>query len=256
MHNGAIIRAGGRFHYVYRGERSCEPIDGIDYICKIGLAESADGLRFTRITSDAPLFGADDPFSYEDVSLVRLGETFHLFCNRWDWERIDDPAVSGCWLATSTDLRHWTEHGLVYPDAERIHRNGVVLCDPDNRPVRVDGHYLMYLNGHVIGRSSDLLHWESTQLETRWPGGEGASPSPTTRTTPTTFCSSPAAITAATSMRSARCGSRNGIRSRRWRGCRGRSCMPRLATRTRADAARPIPRAGCRPTGIASSSTA
>lgn len=144
MHNGAIIRAGGRFHYVYRGERSCEPIDGIDYICKIGLAESADGLRFTRITSDAPLFGADDPFSYEDVSLVRLGETFHLFCNRWDWERIDDPAVSGCWLATSTDLRHWTEHGLVYPDAERIHRNGVVLCDPDNRPVRVDGHYLMY----------------------------------------------------------------------------------------------------------------
>ena len=173
VHNGAIIRAGGRFHYVYRGERSCEPIDGIDYICKIGLAESVDGRRFTRITSDAPLFGADDPFSYEDVSLVRLGKTYHLFCNRWDWKRIDDPAVSGCWHATSTDLRRWTEHGLVYPDAERIHRNGVVLCDPDNRPVRVDGHYLMYVNGHVIGRSNDLLHWESTQLETRWPGGEG-----------------------------------------------------------------------------------
>lgn len=173
VHNGAIIRAAGRFRYVYRGERPCEPVDGIDYVCKIGLAESADGRRFTKVTTEAPLFGADDPFSYEDVSLVRLGGTFHLFCNRWDWKRIDDPAVSGCWHAVSTDLRRWKEHGLVYPNADRIHRNGVVLCGPDNRPIRVEGSYLMYVNGHIIGRSDDLVHWESTRLTARWPGGEG-----------------------------------------------------------------------------------
>ena len=31
----------------------------------------------------------------------------------------------------------------------------------------------MYINGHIIGRSKDLLHWESAPLETRWPGREG-----------------------------------------------------------------------------------
>jgi len=41
------------------------------------------------------------------------------------------------------------------------------------RAQRGDGHYLMYINGHIIGRSKDLLHWESTPLETRWPGREG-----------------------------------------------------------------------------------
>ena len=29
----------------------------------------------------------------------------------------------------------------------------------------------MYINGHIIGRSKDLLHWESTPLETPGPGG-------------------------------------------------------------------------------------
>lgn len=256
VHNGAIVRAAGRFHYVYRGERPCEPVDGIDYLCKIGLAESADGHRFTKVTTGAPLFGADDPFSYEDVSLVRLGGTFHLFCNRWDWKRIDDPAVSGCWHASSTDLRRWKEHGLVYPNADRIHRNGVVLCGPDNRPVRVDGSYLMYVNGHIVGRSDDLEHWESTQLTTRvGRAARGASPWPTTRTIRTTFCSLPAATTAATSTRSARCGFPSGTRPPRWRGCRGRYCAPTPAIRTRAGATRPIRRARCRPTAIAFSST-
>jgi predicted GH43/DUF377 family glycosyl hydrolase len=173
VHNGSIVRHDGAFWYVYRGERECDPIGGIDYICKIGLAKSHDGVSFTKVTTDEPLFGADDRFSYEDVSLVQHDGTFYLFCNRWDWEHRHDPARSGCWLATSDDLVRWKEHGIVYPDATMIHRNGVVLQDPQNRPVRVDGHYVMYINNYLIGRSTDLLTWESHQTPNRWPGGEG-----------------------------------------------------------------------------------
>ena len=173
VHNGSIIRRDGMFSYVYRGHRPCPAIAGIDYICKIGLATSKDGKRFEKLTADVPLFGKDDSLSYEDVSLVHHGGSYYLFCNRWDWERRDDPRVSGCWLAESEDLLHWKEHGIVFPNADAIHRNGVILQNPRNEPVRVHGSFAMYLNKFIVAYSDDLIHWESRQIEDRWPGGEG-----------------------------------------------------------------------------------
>ena len=173
VHNGSLIQKDGLLYYVYRGERAIPPVNGIDYLCKIGIAVSRDGVHFEKLDEYNPLFLADDPYSYEDVNLVELDGVYYLFCNRWDWARINDPSVSGAWLATSTDLLHWEERGLVYPTATRIHRNGVVLMNPRNQAVRVDGQFVMYVNDFLIGYSPDLLHWESHENPERWPGGEG-----------------------------------------------------------------------------------
>ena len=177
VHNGSIIVRDNRFYYIYRGERPIDiSIDSeIDYICDIGLATSEDGVHFTKDTAYSPFFrtGEDCRYSYEDVNLVEYEGTYYLFCNQWDWERTQDHRVSGIFLATSNDLRHWHKHGIVLPNATRTHRNGVVLQNPCNEPVCVDGSFVMYINDGLIAYSDDLIHWESRDVQQRWPGGEG-----------------------------------------------------------------------------------
>lgn len=177
VHNGAIIIHDGKFHYIYRGER---PIDvkqdsEIDYICDIGLAVSDDGYNFTKDDAVSPFFrtGERRRFSYEDVNIVRHEGLYYLFCNQWLWEKITDPQLNGTFLATSRDLRHWTPHGIVFREAGRIHRNGVVVQDPANNAVRVAGRFMMYLYDGLIGYSDDLVHWETEEIQDVWPGGEG-----------------------------------------------------------------------------------
>jgi predicted GH43/DUF377 family glycosyl hydrolase len=177
VHNGAIIRHDGKFHYVYRGER---PIDvkqdsSIDYICDIGLATSVDGVHFTKDETHAPFFrhGKFRRFSYEDVCLVRHEGMYYLFCNQWLWEDQQNTALNGTFLATSNDLRHWQRHGIVFPRATRIHRNGVVVQDPENNVLRINGKFVMYINDGLIAYSDDLIHWDSEEVADLWPGGEG-----------------------------------------------------------------------------------
>jgi predicted GH43/DUF377 family glycosyl hydrolase len=177
VHNGAIVRHGGKFCYVYRGER---PIDvpqnsEIDYICDIGLATSDDGVNFVKDEHHAPFFrhGEFRKFSYEDVCLVRHEGLYYLFCNQWLWEDLQNPAVNGTFLATSPDLVRWERHGIVFPGATRIHRNGVVVQDPENNAIRVNGKFVMYINDGLIAYSNDLVHWESEEVSEFWPGGEG-----------------------------------------------------------------------------------
>jgi len=178
VHNGAIVRHDGRFHYVYRGERPIDvPLDtSIDYICDIGLATSDDGMTFAKDQVHSPFFRRGDArrYSYEDVCLVRHEGTYFLFCNQWLWGEQQNTALNGTFLATSTDLRHWERRGIVFPKADRTHRNGVVVQDPHNNAVRVNGKFVMYINDGLIGYSDDLVHWESDEIaHDLWPGGEG-----------------------------------------------------------------------------------
>ncbi len=177
VHNGAVVRHNGAFHYVYRGE---QPIDvaqdsPINYICDIGLATSDDGVNFTKDEHYGPFFrhGEFRRFSYEDVCLVRHAGVYYMFCNQWLWEDVQNPRINGTFLATSTDLRQWRRHGIVFPNATRIHRNGVVVQDPDNNAVRINGRFVMYVNDGIMAYSDDLIHWESEEITDLWPGGEG-----------------------------------------------------------------------------------
>jgi len=176
VHNGSVIIKDGKFHYIYRGER---PMDydsksEIDYICDIGIAVSEDGVHFVKDIAHSPFFrkGDDRIYSYEDVNVVKYGDTYHLFCNQWLWERIGDTSINGVFHATSKDLFHWTKVGIVFPEAMRIHRNAVVLQNPRNEAVRVDGKFVMYINDGLIAYSTDMMHWETHENPHRWPGGE------------------------------------------------------------------------------------
>ena len=176
VHNGSILVKDGLFYYVYRGER---PIDirensKVDYICDIGVATSRDGVHFTKDTKHSPFFrkGPNRRYSYEDVSIVRRGERYYLFCNQWLWERQGDTSVNGIVLSTSTDLLNWTKPEIVFPKVHRIHRNGVVLQSPENEAVWADGKYVMYIDDNLIAYSDDLQHWESHENPNHIPGGE------------------------------------------------------------------------------------
>ncbi|MCA1735722.1 MAG: hypothetical protein LC739_06335 [Actinobacteria bacterium] len=183
VHNGAAIKKDGLIYYVYRGEFPTPQDDprhadqratGIDYHCDIGVAKSSDGIHFERVAG--PLFRPDgnEMYSFEDVCCVGHKGKYYMVLNRWDWAQYTDPAVCGVYIATSDDLIHWEKVGLAFPNASRIHRNACILQDGDNRPVRdTQGRFVMYINDGLIAYSTDLHEWESSEVDTPWPGGEG-----------------------------------------------------------------------------------
>jgi predicted GH43/DUF377 family glycosyl hydrolase len=176
VHNGSIIVKDKKFYYIYRGERPLDiPKAGdMDYICDIGVAVSDDGVHFIKDTEHSPFFrtGEDHKYSYEDVNVVRHGDTYYLFCNQWLWGKQSDTSINGTFLATSKDLLHWDKVGIVFPQAVRTHRNAVVLQNPENEAVSVDGKFIMYINEHLLATSPDMIHWTSHENTNRWPGGE------------------------------------------------------------------------------------
>jgi predicted GH43/DUF377 family glycosyl hydrolase len=178
VHNGSVIKKDGKLYYIYRGEFPVPEeyaVPGIDYMCDIGIAESEDGINFRKLDEFSPLFrkGEDARFSFEDVCVVSFRGKYYMYLNRWNWKRFDDPSECGVCMAVSDDLFHWEMLGLVFPDAKRIHRNPVVVQDPDNEAVMINGKFVMYINDGLMGLSDDLIHWESVELEESWPGGEG-----------------------------------------------------------------------------------
>lgn len=187
VHNGSVLRKDGTYFYTYRGE---QPIpdgywaDGqvgkldfadIDYICDVGVATSADGVHFERDREHGPFFrhGDDAEFCFDDNCVVEHDGTYYMFCNRYNWRDHENPRDNGVFLSTSSDLRTWQKHGLVFPDASEIHRNACVLQTPDNRAVQLDRGFVMYLNNGLVAYSPDLVHWESRKVGRLWPGGEG-----------------------------------------------------------------------------------
>lgn len=178
VHNGSVIKKDGKIYYLYRGEFPAPDqykAPGIDYMCDIGIAVSDDGINFRKLTEYSPLFrkGEDERFSFEDVCVVSFRGKYYMYLNRWNWKRHDDPSESGICMAVSDDLLHWEMLGLVFPNAKRIHRNPCVVQDPDNEAVMINGKFVMYINDGLMGISDDLIHWESVELDSRWPGGEG-----------------------------------------------------------------------------------
>ncbi len=184
VHNGSILYRNGKFYYIYRGECPAPLVEAdnvsgdidviFDYICDIGIATSEDGVHFTR-EGNSSLFrkGENAKYSFEDVCCVENEGTYYLFCNRWYWHDPVNPQECGVYLAVSKDLKNWEERGLVFPLAKRIHRNACVLQDPQNRAVKVNGKFVMYMNDGLIAYSDDMEHWVSEEIETTWPGGEG-----------------------------------------------------------------------------------
>lgn len=173
--NPAAVVRGGKVYVLYRAEDASGDAKIGGHTSRLGLAESADGLRFTRRA--APVLYPDRdgqsanewPGGVEDPRVVE-SEDGRYVLTYTQWNR----KVPRLAVATSRDLVHWTKHGPAlavaaggkYLDVES--KSGAILCRREGSRLvatKVNGKYWMYFNvpDVLIATSDDLLNW--TPLE-------------------------------------------------------------------------------------------
>jgi predicted GH43/DUF377 family glycosyl hydrolase len=173
--NPAAVVRHGKVYVLYRAEDATgETIIG-GHTSRLGLAESADGLHFTRRAAPV-LFPDRDaqreeewPGGVEDPRIVeRDDSTYVLTYTQWN-RKVPKLAV-----ATSPDLLNWEKAGPAFARAANGKyltmetKSGAIICRfVHDRCIatKVNGKYWMYFNvpDVLIATSDDLIHW--TPLE-------------------------------------------------------------------------------------------
>jgi predicted GH43/DUF377 family glycosyl hydrolase/lysophospholipase L1-like esterase len=172
--NPAAIVRGGKVYVLYRAEDNSGTMQIGMHTSRLGLAESEDGIHFTR-RGDPVFFPARDsqkarewPGGVEDPRIVE-GEDGTYVLTYTQWNR----KTYSVGIATSTDLTTWTKHGPAFLAAAggkyahlKYKSAGIVTrLDKDkNRLIaaKIDGKYWMYWGEGAIhlATSTDLIHWE------------------------------------------------------------------------------------------------
>jgi predicted GH43/DUF377 family glycosyl hydrolase len=174
--NPAAVVRNGKVYVLYRAEDASGKMEIGFHTSRIGLAESVDGLRFTR-RSTPVLYPDKDlqakwewPGGVEDPRIVETDDGSYVLAYT-QWNR-DVPRLA---IATSKDLLTWKKHGpaLAKFDTARKyrsldHKSGAILCRVEgNRLVatKVNGKYWMYFSvpDIFIATSDNLIDW--TPLE-------------------------------------------------------------------------------------------
>lgn len=171
--NPAIVVRNNKVYMLYRAQDKIGLPGGTS---RIGLAESTDGLHFTRQAS--PVFypdndafkkyewqgGCEDPRIVEDSAGVYY-MTYTAF----------DGKVARLLVATSKDLVHWTKHGPVFADAQKgkyidkWSKSGSIVSRYDSGKIiaaKINGKYWMYWGDQYIwaATSEDLIHWSPVEM--------------------------------------------------------------------------------------------
>lgn len=148
---GWILRDGETWHLWYTG------YDGTrEGLKMLGYATSKDGLAWTRVTTDEPLYREH---WVEDMCVIKEGDTYYMFA-----EGFQDRAQ----LLTSTDGRKWTRQGLL---DIRLKNGEPIPPGPYGTPTawREDGTwYLFYERGDRgvwLATSTDLKTFTNVQDE-------------------------------------------------------------------------------------------
>src|SRR5438046_1357063 len=110
----AVVR-GGKVFVLYRAEDASGEMEIGRHTSRLGLAESADGLRFARGSAPVLYPGRDAQARYEwpggveDPRIVETEDSVYVLTYT-QWNR-DVPRLA---VATSRDLAHWTKHGPAF----------------------------------------------------------------------------------------------------------------------------------------------
>jgi predicted GH43/DUF377 family glycosyl hydrolase len=171
--NPAAIVRDGKIYVLYRAEDNSGTMQIGMHTSRLGLAESSDGIHFTR-HADPVFYPAPDaqedrewPGGVEDPRIVeREDGTYVLTYTQWNRK------TYSVGIATSTDLTHWTKHGPAFLTAEggkyahlQYKSAGMVTrLDKDKGRLiaaRINGKYWMYWGEGTIrlATSPDLIHW-------------------------------------------------------------------------------------------------
>src|SRR3954451_17727140 len=158
--NPAVVMDAGKIAMLYRAQDQ-------QGTSRLGYAESADGIHFTRradpVLSPAAAYEKDG--GVEDPRLVQFGNTYYL-----TYTGYNKKDAQLC-LAISQDLIHWNRKGVIIPANKgnwnvKWTKSGAIV------PEEIDGKYWMYFLGTSVDNkdqaglasSTDLVHWtEATQ---------------------------------------------------------------------------------------------
>jgi predicted GH43/DUF377 family glycosyl hydrolase len=153
--NPSVILRDGKIVMLYRAQDK-------GGTSRLGYAESADGIHFTR--RGEPVFSPEKDYEkdggVEDPRLVQFGDTYFL-----TYTGYNKKDAQLC-LATSKDLLHWERKGVILPAYKgnwnvRWTKSGAIV------PKKIGGKYWMYFLGTSrdnndqmgLASSTDLLHW-------------------------------------------------------------------------------------------------
>ena len=173
--NPAVVVRGGKIYMLYRAENLVSP--GIDKASRIGLAESTDGLHFTRQLQPV-LYPDNDaqkqyewPGGTEDPRVVEDDKgLYYMTYTAYDGK------LARLHVATSPDLTHWTKYGNVFTNAyngkyvDKWTKSGSIVSryNDDGRIVatKINGKYWMFWGDAQIwlATSDDLIHWTPIEM--------------------------------------------------------------------------------------------
>jgi beta-1,2-mannosidase len=173
--NPAAIVRHGKVYVLYRAEDNSGAMEIGGHTSRLGLAESKDGIHFTRLP--APVFYPTEdgekarewPGGVEDPRIVE-GEDGTYFLTYTQWNR----ATYSVGVASSTDLQHWTKHGPAFLRAAngkyanlKYKSAGIVTKLDKGRLIaaKISGRYWMYWGEGAIhlAVSGDLIHWDPVE---------------------------------------------------------------------------------------------
>jgi predicted GH43/DUF377 family glycosyl hydrolase len=158
--NPAVVFHNGKFVMLYRAQDAAGA-------SRLGYAESADGIHFTRRAQPvlSPETDYEKDGGVEDPRLQKFGETYYL-----TYTGYNKKDAQLC-LATSRDLIHWERKGVTLPAYTGNWnvgwtKSGAIM------PEKIGGKYWMYWLGTAADKtdqmglsySTDLIHWtEATE---------------------------------------------------------------------------------------------
>ena len=158
--NPAVVEYNGKFLMLYRAQDRAGT-------SRLGYAESADGIHFTR--RPEPVLSPETDYEkdggVEDPRLQKFSDTYYL-----TYTGYNKKDAQLC-LATSHDLIHWDRRGVLLP-AYRGNWNRGWTKSGAIVPGKIEGKYWMYWLGTAadktdrmgVSYSTDLLHWtEATE---------------------------------------------------------------------------------------------
>lgn len=173
--NPAAVVRNGKVYVLYRAEDDSGTMQIGMHTSRLGLAESNDGIHFTR-RGEPVFYPAEDeqkarewPGGVEDPRIVESPDgTYVLTYTQWNRE------TYSVGVATSRDLIHWTKHGPAFASAAggkyaslKYKSAGIITQLRQGRliAVQVHGKYWMYWGEGAIhlATSTDLVHWSPVE---------------------------------------------------------------------------------------------
>jgi predicted GH43/DUF377 family glycosyl hydrolase len=172
--NPAIVVKDGKIFMLYRAQDKTGKPDGTS---RIGLAESADGIHFTR-HAEPVLFpdndeqkkyewqgGCEDPRVVEDSTGIYY-MTYTAF----------DGTLARLLVASSKDLLHWKKYGPAFAKSyngkylNKWSKSGSIVSKYINGKIiatKINGKYWMYWGDQNIwaATSDDLINWAPVEMQ-------------------------------------------------------------------------------------------